>query len=136
MSLEGPAEPAGDLGGIPLDVDAILPPPTDNEEPGCPTVFGCVAGGPRLVDRLTISLPCTIKLSLDFLRSRVSISRCLRQYLVPLSKATIKIRYYTITAYIQIHDGTDSHVDHAEESLILFFELFLIKDLYGQDALL
>ena len=76
MSLEGPAEPAGDLGGIPLDVDAMLPPPTDNDEPGCPSVLGCATGGPRFVDMLTMSFPCTIRLSLDFLRSRVSISNC------------------------------------------------------------
>jgi hypothetical protein len=32
-------------------------------------------GAVRLVERLRISLPCTTMLSLDFLRSRVSISR-------------------------------------------------------------
>ena len=74
ICVAGALDPVGDLGGTPLLVDATLPPPTDNEEPGCPRALGGFAGVPRFVDRLTISFPWTIKLSFDFLRSRVSIS--------------------------------------------------------------
>ena len=46
------------------------------------------------------------------------------------------IEGYTVTTDVQIHDGTDSYVDHTEKPLVLFLELFLIKDLYRQNAFL
>lgn len=58
----------GDLGGWPL-VEAALPPIV------VPLIDGADGAGlDKLVERLMISLPWTIRLSLDFLRSRVSIS--------------------------------------------------------------
>jgi hypothetical protein len=38
-------------------------------------LFWVVAGVLRFVDRFTISLPCTTRLSVDFFKSLVSISR-------------------------------------------------------------
>ena len=58
----------GDLGGAPF-VEAALPPMV------VPLIDGAAGAGlDRLVERLMINLPWTIRLSLDFLRSRVSIS--------------------------------------------------------------
>lgn len=69
----GPAAVVGDRGGKPFDDDGAL---TIELLDGTrlPDRCGRAMGFPRLVDRLMISFPCTIKLSFDFLRSRVSIS--------------------------------------------------------------
>ena len=43
---------------------------------------------------------------------------------------------HTIATNVQIHDRTNPYVDNAKKPLVLFLKLFLIKDLYGEDALL
>ena len=43
---------------------------------------------------------------------------------------------YTIATNVQIHDRTNPYIDDAKKPLILFLEFFLIKDLYGEYALL
>ena len=88
-------------------------------------------GVARLVERLRMSFPCTTMLSVDFLRSRVSISTsslaepCRSGECVP-----------TVTAGIQVDHTADADVDDPEETLILFLELLLVKDLNGQNAFL
>ncbi len=58
----------GDLGGTPFDVEgpAVDGPETEAD--------GLLTGLERFVERLTMSFPWTMRLSFDFLRSRVSIS--------------------------------------------------------------
>lgn len=95
-------------------------------------------GGPaRLVDRLIISLPCTTRLSVDFLRSRVSISvnhgQCLScQYWSRESRMT----ELTLLIGREVDDISNSYIDDSQESLILLLELLLVKDLNCQDAVL
>lgn len=42
----------------------------------------------------------------------------------------------TISVRTQLHDVSDADVDDTEEALVLLLELLLVKDLYGQDAVL
>ena len=86
-------------------------------------------GALRLVDRLRMSLPWTTMLSLDFLRSRVSISAGL------LARVDAPERVPTITASVQVDNGADADVDDAEEALVLLLELLLVEDLHRQHAL-
>lgn len=41
---------------------------------------------------------------------------------------------HTISSHIQINDIADADVDHTKEALVLLFELLLIKDLDGENA--
>ena len=70
-------------------------------------------------------------LSLDFFRSRVSISA---HVLVPWirSKGTGK---GTITPRIEVYNRPYADVYDAEETLVLLLELLLVKDLNRKDAL-
>lgn len=44
--------------------------------------------------------------------------------------------YLTVTADIHIKDVSHLNIDCAEKSLVPFLELFLVKDLYRQNALI
>jgi hypothetical protein len=89
-------------------------------------------GEERLVERLRISFPCTIMLSFDFLRSRVSISAGNSQREFELRFSTGRV---TVSTSIQVHDVAYSDIDDAEKPLILLLEFLLIKYLYGQNAI-
>jgi hypothetical protein len=93
------------------------------------------AGVERLVDRLTMSLPCTTRLSDDFLRSRVSIVSVGRAH-VSLVNIPIGKGGGTVGVRSQLDDIADADVDDTEEALILFLELLLVKDLHCQDGIL
>jgi hypothetical protein len=79
---------------------------------------------------LRMSLPWTTMLSLDFLRSRVSISAG------QLARVYAPERVPTIAASVQVDDGADADVDDAEEALVLLLEFLLVEDLDRQHALL
>ncbi len=132
MSLEGPTEGTGDLGGIPLLADATLPPPTESEEARWPAAIGGLAGAPIDVDRLTISFPCTMRLSLDFLRSLVSISAWHGS--VPRHIELDRRIKYTVTPNLQVNHRAYTDINDPQKPLILFLELLLIKYLYCQYA--
>ena len=77
-----------------------------------------------------ISFPCTTKLSFDFFKSRVSISRKCQ----PRICAHRRQVACTICTDVQIDDRTDSNINDTQESLILLLELFLVEYLDCQDA--
>ena len=82
-------------------------------------------GARRLVDRLRMSLPLTTRLSFDFRRSLVSISVCC----ISVCWKDLVAVILTISTYVQIKHAADAHVDYSEETLVLFLELLLVKDL-------
>lgn len=89
-------------------------------------------GACRFVERLRISLPWTTMLSLDFFKSRVSISEntsASRSCERDTEKGTIAPR-------IEVNHRAYADVYDAEEPLVLLLELLLVKDLNGEDALL
>jgi hypothetical protein len=87
-------------------------------------------GAERLVERLRMSLPCTTMLSLDFLRSRVSIS-----VTASVRVDTVCDSWRTVTAGVQVDDRAYADIDNSEEALVLLLELLLVEDLHREDAL-
>jgi hypothetical protein len=77
-----------------------------------------------------MSLPCTTMLSVDFLRSRVSISAVVSV----LNTVVLGIRR-TVAARVQVDNRAYADVDDAEKALILLLELLLVEDLDRQHAL-
>ena len=76
-----------------------------------------------------INLPWTTRLSVDFLRSRVSISR------MCVSTETVTgQRLDTISSSVEVNHVANADVDHSQEALILLLEFLLVKDLDGEDA--
>jgi hypothetical protein len=77
-----------------------------------------------------MSLPCTTMLSLDFLRSRVSISMvALVLYILSIT------RRHTIAARVQVNHRPYTDVYDSQKALVLLLELLLVKDLNCQNAL-
>ena len=95
----------------------------------CAGGFACM-----FVERFSISLPLTTRLSLDFRRSRVSISvtRC-QPPCAPCQHVPRKRP--TIAADIEVDNTSQSHVDNSEEALVLLLKLLLIKYLDRQYTL-
>ena len=78
-----------------------------------------------------MSLPCTTMLSLDFFKSRVSISvRAMSG--CSLSRQVL----LTVAPGVEVDDAPYTHIDDAQEALVLFLELLLVKDLHCQYAVL
>jgi hypothetical protein len=105
---------------------------------GCGEAVGRVAfaapwlmGVVRLVERLRMSLPCTTMLSLDFLRSRVSISAR-----VSVHVARVDCEGRTVPTRVQVDYRPYADVYDAEEALVLLLELLLVEDLNREHALL
>jgi hypothetical protein len=46
------------------------------------------------------------------------------------------LRILTISANVKVKHAADAHVDHSKETLVLFLELLLVKDLNCQYALI
>jgi len=121
----------------PAGVEGVSAPFVLLEEPAADTegrfaLLPFAIGALRLVERLRISLPLTTILSLDLRRSRVSISGPVST----TSQRILVICLLTVTASIQVHDASNTHVHNAEEALILLLELLLVEDLDRQDTLL
>ena len=124
----------GDLGDKPLVDDTALLLRIESEEPGWPSTFDEVVGGPRLVDRFTISFPFTMRLSLDFFKSLVSISKTyFERRIIHISHVT---KQHTISAHLKIHDRPYTDIDDTEKPLIFLFEFLLVEDLNGQNTFL
>lgn len=88
-------------------------------------VLELLIGARRLVERLRMSLPFTTRLSFDFRRSLVSISVCS----VSMCYGEPPTGILTISTNVQVKHAADAHVDHSKETLVLFLELLLVKDL-------
>ena len=86
----------------------------------------------RLVDKLSINLPLTTRLSLDFRKSFVIISE---KVSVTASTLSIVTRP-TVTASVEVDNASNSNVHHPKEALVLLLELFLVEYLDGEYALL
>jgi hypothetical protein len=73
-------------------------------------------------------LPCTTRLSFDFLRSRVSISRE-RLRLAGTERQAMLRR--TMASELKVEDIADANVDDTKKPLIAPLELALIENLDG-----
>jgi hypothetical protein len=72
-------------------------------------------------------------LSLDFLRSLVSISAFVVVRAVFQGR---RLGQYTISTSVQVHNIANSDIDHAEKTLVLLLEFLLVKYLNRQNAIL
>ena len=81
-----------------------------------------------------ISFPCTTRLSFDFFRSLVSISKKATIVSPTSIKKSHRERKHTITTHLSIDDIPNAHINHAEESLILLLEFLLVENLDGKDT--
>jgi hypothetical protein len=99
----------------------------------------------RLVVTLNMSFPDTTRLSEDRLRSLVSIvSRggaevCQLEALATSGQSFTGggMETHTLKRNLEVrYDIPDAHVDDAQEALVLFLELFLVKHLHGHNAVL
>ncbi len=109
------------------------------EGPGVWTCPGAAMGLLRSVERLTMSFPCTTRLSLDRFKSRVIIAReesCGQHSSHPVNATILRQVKPTVSANVQLHDRSDPDVDDAQESLVFLLELLLIEDLHREDAIL
>lgn len=110
--------------------------PASGGRPPAPAI--CPRGAERLVERLTMSLPCTTRLSVDFLRSLVSMWSgvvCPGHWLVVVSHARAGLDS-TVGIRCELYHITDPDIDDTEKPLVLLLELLLVKDLDGQYAVL
>ena len=87
-------------------------------------------GASKFVEMLIISLPCTTKLSVDFLRSRVIITVNHIQSVcsIPIPDTSL----LTILSGRKIDDISNSNIDDAQEALVLLLELLLVEYLDRQ----
>ena len=77
--------------------------------------------------RFTMSFPCTIRLSLDFLRSRVSISGSLNE--LEYVDAPKEDTEPTFSAHIKVYDRPNADIDDTQKTLVLLLKFLLVEDL-------
>jgi len=88
-----------------------------------------VGGVLTLVERYSINLPWTTRLSLDLFRSKCKVSA--KNALADDGKgAGGKLEGHTVTIKLKIHMISYLYIDDTQEALISPLELALIEDLY------
>jgi hypothetical protein len=86
----------------------------------------------RFVERFMINFPCTTRLSVDFLRSRVSISKSRQKKSVCIHERSrprthIALRGSTVTTHLQVNNIPNSNIYNPEKTLVLLLKLLLIE---------